>query len=356
MVLLLFYLFLALSVSFLCSILEAVLLSLTPSYIASLPEESRHRRVLERLKRDLDEAISAILVLNTIAHTMGAAGVGAEAVRVFGIQWQTLIAVVLTLLILYVSEIIPKTIGATYWRELARPAGYIIAFLIKALGPMLWLSHQITKRVQKKNQGPTRDEISAMAEIGEQYGILHANEGRLIENLMRLRDVQVGEILTPRSVVFSLDADTTIASALEDDRVFIYSRIPVWEGDRDRVIGKVFGKEVLRANAVQEDGSRPLRSIMVPVYRVPERMPVYFLLDLFITRREHLFVVHDEFRQFSGIVTLEDAIETLLGREILDEADEAADMQQVALERARHWKHFLEHHFSSTPGSGWPPE
>ncbi len=346
MVLLAFYLFLALAVSFLCSILEAVLLSLTPSYIASLPEGSRHRRVLEWLKRDIDEAISAILVLNTIAHTMGAAGVGAEATRVFGIQWQTLIAVVLTLLILYVSEIIPKTIGATYWRELARPAGYVIAFLIKALGPMLWLSHQLTKRVQKDNRGPTREEIQAMAEIGERHGILAESEGQLIENLLRLREVPVGDILTPRSVVFTLDADRSIASALEEDRVFIYSRIPVWEEDRDRVIGLVFAKEVLRANALEEGTERPLREIMVPAHRVPERMPVYFLLDLFITRKEHLFLVHDEFRQFSGIVTLEDAIETLLGREILDEVDQDADMQQVALEKARHWKHFLEERFA----------
>lgn len=354
--LLAFYLTLALSVSFLCSVLEAVLLSLTPSYIGSLPEGARHKRVLERLKTDIDEAISAILVLNTIAHTMGAAGVGAEAVRVFGVQWQTLIAVVLTLLILYLSEIIPKTIGATYWRELARPAGYVIAFLIKALWPMLWVSHQITKRVQKKNHGPTRDEISAMAEIGEQFGVLAENEGRLIENLLRLREVTVGEILTPRSVVFALDAARTIESALEDERVFIYSRIPVWEEDRDQMVGLVFAKGILRANALEDGHQRPLRDIMVPVYRVPERMPVYFLLDHFLTRREHLFLVHDEFRQFSGIVTLEDAIETLLGREILDEVDRDADMQQVALERARHWKRFLEQRFATgrPTGSGRP--
>lgn len=339
MALLFFYLFLALFVSFLCSILEAVLLSVTPSYIGSLDDGARHKQHLLRLKGNIDNAISSILILNTIAHTMGAAGVGAEATRIFGIQWQSLIAVVLTLLILYLSEIIPKTIGATYWRELSRPTAYSVVFLIKALKPLLWLSGQITRRIQKqKGHGPTRQEISAMAEIGEQSGVLEQRESQLIENLLTLKQVYIRDILTPRSVVFRLDADRSIESALEEQAVFLYSRIPVYENDRDSIIGLVLSKCILTSTSLEEKNHEPLRRLLLPIHRVPEDMPVYYLFDLFIERREHMFLVHDEYRQFSGIVTLEDAIETLLGREIMDEMDQVEDMQQLALAKAAQWK------------------
>jgi len=274
---------------------------------------------------------------------MGAAGVGAEATRIFGIQWQTLIAVVLTLLILYLSEIIPKTIGATYWRELAKPSTYTIAFLIKALMPLIWISSQITKRLQRHvHDGPTREEISAMAEIGEQSGVLEEHESQLIENLLTLKEVNVRDIITPRSVVFRLDAERSIESALDAEAIFIYSRIPVYEGDQDSITGIVLAKDILKATSLEEQTQLPLKSLIKSVHRVPGEMPVYYLLDQFIKRREHMFLVHDEYRQFSGIVTLEDAIETLLGREIMDEVDQVADMQQLALEKAVRWKRQLE--------------
>lgn len=340
MALLLFYLALALCVSFLCSILEAVLLSVTPTYIAALDDRVGHKRLLIEQKRDVDSAISSILILNTIAHTMGAAGVGAEATRIFGVEWQTAIAVVLTLLILYVSEIIPKTLGATYWRLLAGPASRIIAFLVRVLAPFLWISRQITRliRTRDTHHTTTREEISAMAEIGEQSGVLDDNEGQLIENLLDLRDITVGQILTPRSVVFALEAGETIASALEYEGVLIYSRIPIYEGERDNLVGLVFAKTILTHNAMGDSRDEPLRSIMRPIHSVPASMAVYFLLDQFIQRKEHLFAVHDEFKQFSGLVTLEDVIETLLGREIVDELDTVEDLQQLALEKARHFR------------------
>jgi len=339
MALLFFYLFLALFVSFLCSILEAVLLSISPSYIGSLDDGAKHKRHLLSLKANIDNAISSILILNTIAHTMGAAGVGAEATRIFGIQWQSLIAVVLTLLILYLSEIIPKTIGATYWRELSKPTAYIVLFLTKVLKPLLWISSQITKRIQKQGgHGPTREEISAMAEIGEQNGILEEREGQLIENLLNLKEVYVRDILTPRSVVFRLDAERSVESALEEQAVFIYSRIPVYEKDRDSIIGLALSKCILTSTSLDEKDQEPLRSLVLPIHRVPENMPVYYLFDQFIQSRQHLFLVHDQYRQFSGIVTLEDAIETLLGREIMDEMDQVEDMQQLALAKAAQWK------------------
>ncbi|MDX2445558.1 MAG: CNNM domain-containing protein [Bacteroidales bacterium] len=342
--LLFFYLSLALFVSFLCSILEAVLLSITPSYIGSLEEGSVLKKTLKNLKTDIDSSISSILILNTIAHTMGAAGVGAEAVRIFGVQWQSLIAVILTLLILYFSEIIPKTIGATYWRELSKPSAYIIQFLTRILIPFLWFSSLITHRIQKnqENKGPTREEIAAMAGIGEDSGILEEKESQLIENLLKLKQILIKDILTPRSVVFMLDGEKTIESSLLEDKLFIYSRIPVYEQSKDNITGLVFARTILKSISFNSRLQKPLKSIMEPIYRVPEDMPVYFLLDQFIQRKEHLFLVHDAYRQFSGIVTLEDALETLLGREIVDEADQVTDMQKFALEKAALLKKQME--------------
>ena len=250
-----------------------------------------------------------------------------------------MIAVILTLLILYVSEIIPKTIGATYWRKLAKPSAYVIRFLTIILKPFIWLSRQITRRIQKdNNDGPTREEIAAMADLGEQSGILEAREGQLIDNLLQLKQIQVKEILTPRSVVFTLSADMTLEAALLEDDLYTFSRIPVYEENHHNIIGMVFSREVLRRYSLNEDKNDSLKSVMHPVFRVPKNMPVYFLLDLFIQRQEHLFLVHDRFRQFSGIVTLEDAIETLLGREIMDEVDKIADMQEFARQKASAWK------------------
>ncbi len=333
--LLLFYLFVALFVSFICSVLEAVLLSITPSFIGSLPEDSIHKARLHLLKKNLDNAISAILILNTIAHTMGAAGVGAEAVRLYGPEWQSLIAIILTLLILYISEIIPKTIGATYWRELAKPSATLITFLMTVLLPLIWISRQITKRIQKnKRHGPTREEISAMAEIGEQSGILEEKEEMLIQNLLQLKQIRVKDILTPRSVVFSLDADAAIESALDEKGIFTYSRIPLYEGSKENIIGMVFSRKILRSTSLDEEDHKPLRTIMQTAHRVSENLPVFYLMDKFIKRKEHLFIVHDSYEQYLGIVTLEDAIETLLGVEIVDEADLVTDMQQLAKDQS----------------------
>jgi len=343
MTLLLFYLFLALSVSFLCSILEAVLLSITPSYIESLKADLEKKNsfptILSNLKHNIDQSISSILILNTIAHTMGAVGVGAEAVRVFGIQWQSLIAVVMTLLILYISEIIPKTIGATYWRELTKPSAYIILFLIKILFPLIWFSQLITTTIKRKEkQGPTREEISALAVIGEKYGTIEEKESQFISNLLQLKDYKVKDIITPRGVVFSLNSEDTLALVLKQENIFIYSRIPVYEGNINNITGMVFARNVLKAISNDENDEALLKTLVQPVFTVSENMPVYYLMNLFIQRKEHLFIVHDSFEQYMGIVTLEDAIETLLGVEIVDEADLVTDMQELAREKALRWK------------------
>lgn len=340
--LLLFYLFTALFISFICSVLEAALLSITSSYIGSLPPGSLHKERLQSLKKNLDDAISSILILNTIAHTMGAAGVGAQAVKLYGPEWQSLIAVILTLLILYISEIIPKTIGASYWRELAKPSATIITVLIRVLYPLIWISRQITKRIQKnKKHGPTREEISAMAGIGGESGILEEKEERLIQNLLQLKQVRVKDILTPRSVVFSLEAQESIESALEEKGIYTYSRIPLYENSTDNIVGMVFSRNILRSAALEEEEEKPLRTIMKPAFSVSENIPVFYLMDKFIKRKEHLFIVHDNYGQYVGIVTLEDAIETLLGVEIVDEADTVTDMQQHAKDQSAYKKQEL---------------
>jgi CBS domain containing-hemolysin-like protein len=337
MAMLLFYLFLALFVSFMCSILEAVLLSVTPSYIGAISNE-RVKARLFRLKANIDDAISSILILNTIANTMGAAGVGAEAVSLFGIQWHGIVAMTLTLMILFFSEIIPKTIGATYWRNLAAPASLVIRFLMKFLFPLIWISSHITRAIKKDEAHiPSREEIVALAELSGQGGVLEEKEEKLIFNMMHLKEVRVKEILTPRSVVYSLDARATIASALEDDELFHYSRIPVYSESSQNIAGMVFARKILAASLGKGKGM-PIETIMEPVFSVSKNLPVYYLLDRFIKREEHLFVVRDEYGQYTGIVTLEDAIETLLGVEIVDEVDEFVDMRQLARERSERWK------------------
>jgi CBS domain containing-hemolysin-like protein len=339
MTLLLTYLFIAIFVSFLCSILEAVLLSSTPSYIETLSKEKSPKTVamLQSLKTNIDKPISSILILNTFAHTMGAAGVGAQAQMLFGDEWQTLIAFVLTLVILYASEIIPKTIGAIYWKKLLVPSGYLIMVFIKISYPLVWFSTLITNiisRGKKDEINFSKDEIMAAVSMGEKEGTIHASESELIENLFTLKNIKTKEIMTPRSVVFAFQADTTVAQAIEDDRMYIHSRIPLYEDSIDNIVGLVFNQTILE-ESVEEREDTKLRDIAVNIHYISENLPVSVLIDLFVKRKTHLFLVQDEYGQTSGIVTLEDAIETLLGVEIVDEMDEIEDMQEFAKTQAK---------------------
>ena len=331
MTLLIVYLVIAIGVSFLCSVLEAVLLSVTPGYVAAEAEHHpRRSRMLQNVTRDLDRSISSILILNTFAHTMGAAGVGAQAVKIYGEKWEGLIAFALTLAILYLSEIIPKTLGATFWKQLALPASFIIAGLVKLLFPFVWLSALITRLFSSTDRSAiSRDELMAMTRLGERHGALRNQESELLQNIFGLRGTRTEDILTPRTVVAALAADNTVAQGLEQlgDRPF--TRIPVFRTDIDDVTGIVFRSALLEAMREGREG-QPLSDIAMPVFRVSEELPVLQLLDLFIKRREHLFLVEDSYGQTAGVVTLEDAIETLLGREIMDESDKVADMQQLA--------------------------
>ena len=337
MTLLLIYLAIAIGVSFLCSVLEAVLLSVTPAFIeGQLEPKPRRGRVLKEVKDNLDKSISSILILNTFAHTMGAAGVGAQATKVFGARWETLIAVLLTLAILYLSEIIPKTLGATFWKELALPSAQVIKWLVKLLYPLVWLSARLTDLFAKGGHASSinREEFAALAKLGARHGSLGSQESELLENILRLRDIRTANILTPRTVVSALDASLTVGEAMTLMKEQEFSRMPVYQQGLDTVVGLVLKPRILSA-MLEGAEDKPLSDYMVPINRVSTELPVPILLDLFIRRREHMFLVEDEYGQTAGIVTLEDAVETLLGREIMDESDTVEDMQELARAKYR---------------------
>ncbi len=336
MTLLLIYLTIAIGVSFLCSILEAVLLSITPSYVEKLSNE--HPRTgarLTKVRDRLDESLSSILILNTFAHTMGAAGVGSQALQIFGARWETPIAIVLTLIILYFSEIIPKTLGANYWRQLAIPASWIIGWLVKLVYPLVWTATRLTRLFNRqKNYRVTKEEIIAMASLGHKGGNLGSQENEYLSNVLSLREKTTEDVLTPRTVVHMLQRNTTVSAALEISDTKKFSRMPVYGIDIDDIRGKVLRTDLYEAER-SGHGSDPVDNYIRPIFRISEKLPVYQLLDLFIKKHAHLFLVDDEFGQTSGVVTLEDAIETLLGREIIDESDTVTDMQELARDKYR---------------------
>lgn len=344
MTLLLIYLFVSVGLSFICSVLEAVLLSVTPSYMHSLQRNDEAKgKLVKKLKDNIDQSISSILIVNTFAHTMGAAGVGAQAVIVFGAEWQTAVAIGLTLIILYVSEIIPKTLGASHWKRLLIPSAYTISFLIRVTRPFVWTATVITSILRKKaaNHTISREEILSMAELGEKDGVIFSKEISLIENLLELKNFRAKDILTPRTVVFALDANTTVEDAVEEEKLYLHSRIPVFHGHLDNAIGMVFSQSVLETS-VDGFNDKKLEEISVPIFRVSENIPVLNLIDLFVKRKEHLFLVHDSYEQIVGVVSLEDAIETLLGVEIVDEMDTVEDMQELAKQKAKILKKKLQ--------------
>jgi len=336
MTLLFIYLTVAIGISFLCSILEAVLLSITPSYVEQLRADKPQRgNILFQVRERLDESISSILILNTFAHTMGAAGVGSQALQVFGQEWETLIAISLTLAILYFSEIIPKTIGATYWRQFAVPSAYVISWLVKLVFPLVWLSSHLTKLFSKKREDEiTREEIIALASLSHKKGSLFTQENEYLSNLLRLREIHTEEILTPRSVVHMLQQDLTVTEALDNPQTLQFTRMPIYSEDIDDIQGIVIRADLFETERLGQ-GKRPIRECAQPVIRVSEKLPVQNLLDMFIKQKAHLFLVEDEFGQTSGVVTLEDSIETLLGREIVDESDLVEDMQALARSKYR---------------------
>ena len=337
MFLLILYLLLALCISFLCSVREAVLLTTPLSYVAVKAQEgSKSAPGFIKLKQNLDRPITAILTLNTIAHTIGAAGVGAQATIVFGEAWFGVVSVVLTLLILVLSEIIPKSIGTRYCRELSLVSVNIIRIMMFVTYPFVLLSGVITRIFAKKGDEQTvsREEISVMASIGRNEGVFEEKEQRIIQNLIRLKSVNVSEIMTPRVVVTAADENMRLEELLQKKEFLYYSRIPVYSGYFENITGYVFREQVFEKLAEDQVNLKlkDLRREIVVFYKSKHLFSVW---ETLLNKKEQIAIVVDEYGGIDGIVTMEDIVETLLGFEIVDEKDKIADMQQFARDR---WK------------------
>jgi magnesium and cobalt exporter, CNNM family len=336
MLLLFTYVSIAVGFSFLCSIAEAVLLSTTTSYIVNAERNNKaYGSTLRKLKDDINSPLAVILTLNTIAHTIGAAGAGAQAVAVFGSIYLGIFSGVLTLIILIFSEIIPKALGAHHWRKLAPMTAYTLQFLIRALYPFVLLSNRLTRGLTDEPtlQGFTRQEFSAMAELGEKEGQLEKQESQVLQNLFRLRDAKVRSAMTPRPVVFAMQEDSHISELLEKKSRRRFSRIPIYTGE-DTITGFVLRDDLLVAQAEGSSESR-LQKYRRDLKAIPESQSLLQALEDMIRTGAHIFLVVNEYGDTQGIITLEDILETLLGLEIVDESDTVEDMQILAQRLAR---------------------
>lgn len=338
MTLLIIYVLVALVFSFLCSIAEAVLLSVTSAYIALKEEEGeRCGPVLRELKDNINQPLAAILTLNTIAHTAGAAGAGAQAAAVFGSSYLALASAILTLMILVFSEIIPKTIGATYWRRLAPITAYGLRLLVLVLYPFVKMSEFLTRTM---TEGPTisgfsRQEFAAMAELSAEEGELGRQESRVVRNLLALRHTPVHAAMTPRTVLFTLPDSTTVDEFFHRYEQQPFSRIPIYDNDDgDRITGFVLRGDLLLAQA-RGNQSNLLENYRRDMPSVPETLTLGRAFNRAQQTRAHMMLVVDEYGDMQGILTLEDIIETLLGLEIVDESDATIDMQDLA---RRKWR------------------
>ncbi len=331
------FLFIALFFSFLCSILEAMLLSVTPAFASALINRSpkRGKRLL-KLKEDIDRPLAAILSLNTIAHTVGAAGVGAQAAVVFGSAYVGITSAILTLLILVLSEIIPKTLGALYWRQLAIPGALVIEWLIWIMYPLVFFSQEITKLLSGKTKvsSISREEFRALTDLGEKEGIFFRTESKIFKNLMRFSSLKAKHIMTPRTVLFTLSEELTIGDIQEGNIQLRFSRIPIYKREKDNIRYYVLKNDILLATARSEH-KKSLYSLGREILVLPELIALPGLFERMLNQREYIALMVDEHGGVSGVVTMEDVLETILGIEIVDETDEATDMQQLA---RRQWE------------------
>jgi len=361
------YILLALVCSFLCSVAEAVLLSITPSYIEGLEKRNpKHATRLRKLKNDkVDQSLSAILTLNTIAHTVGAIGAGAKATVVFGNAWFGLFSAIMTLMILFISEIIPKTIGAVYWSILEAPTARFVQSLIVILYPVVWISEKLTAFISRREivNNSSRDELIAMASLGVKTGQLHSKESRIIENLLRFETLKPSDIMTPRTVIFALPEDMKIRDAWPIISRKPFSRIPLYTHSVDSITGFILKDDVLihstqdcaaPENQDQDENDElsipvsaeylrngnPLLStgealnvLKREILTVPESISVTSLFEQSLKNRHHITVIVNEHGGTEGLVTLEDLIESIIGMEIVDETDRVEDMRILARKR-----------------------
>lgn len=337
MTLLVVFVLFALVFSFLCSIAEAVILSVTPAYVALLEKAGRPSGgLLRSLRENINKPLAAILTLNTIAHTIGAAGAGAQAALVFGNAYLGVASAVLTLLILVFSEIIPKTLGAHYWRKLAPATAHGLRVLVWVLYPSVKLSEWLTGGMTEGHTltGFSRQEFAAMADISAEEGELGQQESEVVKNLLALRQTPVHAAMTPRTVVFSLQDTTTVEEFFHRYEQEPFSRIPVFHEDHDDVTGFVLRSDLLLAQA-RGNNKNPLEIYRREMPSLPESITLARAFNALQQERAHMTLVVDEYGDMQGILTLEDIMETLLGQEIVDETDDSVDMQDVA---RRKWR------------------
>ncbi len=335
--LLLLYFSLAVGISFVCSILESVLLSVNMAYISVLEKERPKVGILLRShKMSINKSLASILILNTIANTLGAAAVGAQAESLYGTGAVFYVSIILTFAILFLSEIIPKTIGAVYWKALAPVSAYFIQFFIIITYPIILMTLFVTNRISKGEDSTSlsKEELIQSTLHSEDEGVLGEQESDVIENILLLDTIKINEILTPRTVVFALDGNRTIADIIENEpAIFKFSRIPVYHDNLENITGVVMTKKIFK-QALKDD-TVLLNTIQKDIFRVSENIPVSKVLALFIKKKDHIFLVLDGYDQTEGIVTLEDCVETILGVEIVDESDSDADMREVAKQKMR---------------------
>ena len=350
---LLLFAFISIAFSFLCSVWEAVLLSVTPSYVRIKQQEGgRTGELLTKFKNDVNAPLTAILSLNTVAHTVGAILVGASTADAFGIDavaftvfgyevgYELIVSVVMTLAILILSEIIPKNLGATFWKQLAPftvKSLNILVTIFRYLG-FIWLSDQFKKLILKGDDphstALSRTEFMMMAEAQTESGQLIEQEGRILKNLLEFDSLIAHDVMTPRTVVVGAKSSMTIQAFYEKFDNSPFSRYPVFGETRDQVEGYVLKDMVYKA-IIEQRNDEPIANLVRPILTVPEDTSLHQLIDMMLERREPITLVVDEFGGMEGIATMEDVMETLLGLEIMDETDASRDMQKLARERWR---------------------
>jgi len=327
----------AVGVSFVCSLLESAFLSMSPGFVAAAVEtKAAYAPKLQELKKHSNDALAAILILNTIANTIGATGAGAQALKVFGEPWVAVFTAVLTLAILVISEIIPKSFGNAYWRALAPVVVRTLWFLVKLLSPFVKLSGVLTRALTRNvpTEGMSREEIQALGEIGFEAGAIDEDELNVLKNLWGFEHLKASSVMTPRPVIYALSGETSIEQAVESLAENKFSRIPLFGSSLDELEGFVLRSDIL-LEAARGDSSRPISAFERELLLVPENASLRIVVEQMVDRHDHIAGVVDEYGVPAGVVTLEDILETLLGTEILDEKDEIEDLQGWARERWR---------------------
>ena len=347
---LLLYLFLALGVSFVCSLLESTLMSTTLSYI-NLREEEGYKpaTLMKKYKTETERPLAAILSLNTIANTVGASGVGMQATLIFGEAWFGVCSAVMTILILVFSEIFPKTIGTTYWKKLMGLAAHTIRFLIFVMWPIVKLIELISRLFPEQDEAAvSREEVIAMANVGEEEGVIEEDENKIIRNLMRLNEVKAYEVMTPRVVAAIAEEKMTLKDYYDSDAYDHFSRIPVYADSQEFITGYVLRDDALE-ELTEDHFQKTLGEIKRPLLYFNEESSVGDIFDKMLQEKSQIGVVIDEYGCFQGVLTFEDVIETIFGFEIIDEMDVVTDMQQYARER---WQQRQKKYRTISPKEG----